>query len=61
MCRIFRQIHVQVLQYCNGAFTITRILKLEGKNFQLSMIGAVRRRVCQKVFGIGAFCRILAT
>jgi len=45
MCRIFRQLHVQVLQYCNGALTITRILNLGGKNFRLSVIGAVRRRV----------------
>jgi hypothetical protein len=61
MCNIFHQLPMQVSQYCNGAFTITRIFKWEGKSFQLSVIGAVRRRFCQKVFGIRTCCKILAT
>ena len=61
MCKIFHQLHVQVLQYCNGALTITRIFKWEGKSFQLSAIGAERRPFCQTVFGIRTCCKVLAT
>jgi len=48
MYKIFHQLPMQVSQYCNGAFTITRIFKWEGKSFLLSVIGGSAPSVLPK-------------